>query len=324
MIALDKDGLPVRNAMVWLDSRAVREAKDVEESFGADTIYGVTGQNDVSAGYTASMILWLRNNEPETFRKTAKFLLVTDYIVYHLTGRYVSNKALCPSTLYYDFQNERWWNEMLDFISVREKHLPELLDSSIAAGKVNCSDLGIPKDAVVCPAPIDQVTGALGAGNIQQGITSESTGTTLAICGVADVPVHDKHRRFCLFPHAVKGRFVAMLWAPSSSSILTWYRNNFCRDMSYAEMMNEAEGVPAGSEGLIVLPHFEGINCPRKIADARGVFWGITLTRQRKHFIRAIMESVAYLLKDYISALEENGIGGNKVISLRDAVRSAI
>jgi len=322
LIALDKNGIPVRNAMVWLDARAVNEAKDIEKFFGMDTVYKITGQNDISPGYTTSMILWLRKNEPETFKRISKFLLVTDYIVYRLTGRYVSNKALYPSTLYYDFQKERWWTKMLDFLSVKEKNLPELLDSGIAAGKLECNELGISGDAVVCPAPIDQVTGALGAGNLQKGVISESTGTVLAICGVTDKPAYDKYRRFCLFPHAVKERFVAMPWAPSSGSILAWYRNNFCQGMSYEKMMDEADEVPPGSEGLVVLPHFEGINCPCKIADVRGVFWGVGLTHQKKHFIRAIMESVAFLLKDYISILEENDIRGNKIISLGGAARS--
>jgi xylulokinase len=324
LILLNKKGRPVRNAVVWLDTRAVKEAGDIEKYFGADRIYEVTGQNETSAGYTASMILWLKRNEPESFKSTSKFLLVTDYIIYQLTGRYVSNKALYPSTLYYDFRRERWWNEMLDFISVKENALPSLVDSGIVAGKMHCTDIGISQDAVVCPAPIDQITGALGAGNFQPGIISESTGTVLAICGTTDLPVYDRDRRFCLFPHAVKGKFVAMPWASSSGSILTWFKDRFCPEMGYEQMVGEAEKVAAGSEGLTVLPHFEGINYPRKIVDARGVFWGITLTHQRKHFIRAIMESVAYLLKDYISVLEENGIGGDKVISLGGAARSEL
>jgi xylulokinase len=324
LISLDKEGVPLRNAVVWLDTRAVKEAKEIRETFGKDKIYRITGQNDTSAGYTASIILWLKRNEPEIFNRTSKFLLVTDYITYMLTGSYVSNKALYPSTLYYDFLKGVWWQDMLDFLSIKRSHLPELIDSGAVAGETRCSDSGIPAEAVVCPSPIDQITGALGAGNFQSGIISESTGTVLAICGVTDVPAYDRYRRFCLFPHAVKGKFVAMAWAPASGSILTWLKDRFCPEMSYEQMTGEAGKVTPGSEGLTVLPHFEGVNCPYKISDARGAFWGVTMTHQKKHFIRAVMESVAYLLKDYVTLLEENGISGNKIISLGGAVRSEL
>ncbi|OPZ90812.1 MAG: Xylulose kinase [candidate division TA06 bacterium ADurb.Bin417] len=168
------------------------------------------------------------------------------------------------------------------------------------------------------------MTGALGAGNFQAGVISESTGTVLALCGVTDTPPYDEQRRFCLFPHAIEGRFVAMPWASASGSILAWFRDNFVPGLDYESLTAEAAAVAAGSDGLTVLPHFEGINLPVRIVEARGVFWGVTPSHRRGHFARAIMESVAFLLKDYVSILEQAGIGGRQVISLGGAARSAL
>ncbi|OQB40242.1 MAG: Xylulose kinase [Candidatus Hydrogenedentes bacterium ADurb.Bin179] len=155
LITLDRQGLPLGNAIVWLDTRAKEEAREIEEHFGSDKIYQVTGQSEVSAGYTASMILWLKKHEPERFRLTDKFLLVTDYIVYKLTGKYISNKSLYPSTLYYDFRNERWWKEMLDFLCIDENKLPELADSGAAAGKTKSGFNNSRYYLSWCPKPKD-------------------------------------------------------------------------------------------------------------------------------------------------------------------------
>jgi len=324
LVTLDGEGRPTGKAIVWLDTRAQEEAREIESLFGMEKIYRTTGQAEVSAGYTASIILWLKKNEPDRFRLTEKFLLLNDYIVYRLTGSYAANKALYPSTLYYDFEKEAWWGDMLSFLGIDDRKLPRLMDSGMPAGHVSATETGLALDTPVCPAPIDQVTGALGVGNIEQGTLSESTGTVLALCAVTDIPPFDREMRFGFFPHAVKGKYLAMPWAPASGSILSWFRKELCGGMPYEQLIEEAAGVAPGSEGLTVLPHFEGTNCPEKIPSARGVFWGLNLRHQRKHFARAIMESVAYLLRDYISILESCGIKAGRIISLGGAARSSL
>jgi len=324
LVTLDREGKPNGKAIVWLDARAGKEAEEIESVFGIDRVYRVTGQSEISAGYTASMILWIKKNDPGRFRKTSRFLLVADYIVFKLTGNYFTNNALCPSTLYYDFNNRSWWPEMLEFLGIEESNLPELLDSGSPAGRVSAAELGLNPDTVVCPAPIDQVSGTLGAGNTEPGGITEATGTVLALCAVTDRPVFDREKRFGLFPHAIEGRFLAMPWAPASGSILSWFKSEFCPGLTYEQITDEAEKVSPGCGGLTVLPYFEGINCPEKLPDMRGAVWGLTLRHGRGHFVRAIMEAVAYLLKDYLCLLEANGIEAGRVISLGGASKNLL
>jgi len=323
LITLDQTGKPTGKAIVWLDTRAIEQAREIQARFGLDRIYRVTGQNEVCPGYTACLIRWLKEHQPERFSQTDKFLLVTDYLVYKLTGVVASSKGLYPSTLYYDVGQERWWPEMLEFLEVQTRQLPVLLDAGTAAGRLSNRQLPFSPNTLVCPAPIDQVTAALGSGNLQSGTASEATGTALALCAVSSRPVFDRKKRFGFFPHAVTGRYLAMPWAPASGSILSWFKNQFFTGRNYQELTEEASRVAPGCDGLILLPHFCGMVCPEKLTAARGVFWGLTLQHQRPHFIRAIMEAVAYLLRDYLNLLEENGIVIEKIISLGGASKNA-
>lgn len=136
LIALDARGRPVRPAIVWLDNRAAEEAGLIRDRFGRETIYRVTGQQDIAPCWPACKILWLRRKEPESFRKTAHYLMVEDYLIYRLTGRMATDHALNPSTLYYDLVRGEWWDEMLDFLGITRAQLPELRVSGQVAGRV--------------------------------------------------------------------------------------------------------------------------------------------------------------------------------------------
>ncbi len=324
LISLDRDGLPVRKAIVWLDGRARDEADEIASVFGADELRRVTGQQEASACCTACIILWLRKNEPENFARTAKFLLVEDYIIYKLSGRFASDFALYPSTLCINISSGKWWDEMLNFIGVSETLFPELHISGSPIGHIATPELGLNSECRVCVAPIDQIAGAVGAGNIAPGMITETTGTAMAVCASVDKFICDSKHGASLFRHAIKDVYALLPWAPASGIILRWFRDEFCKDMNYSDMDKAAAGILPGSEGLIVLPHFNGVVCPASLPEARGVFWGLSLSHKREHFIRAIMEAVAFLLKDYLQILENIGIDGEEVFSIGGASRSEV
>lgn len=313
LIVLDEEGKPLRKAIVWLDNRAIDEAGEIADNFTSDEVYRITGQHEIAPGWPASKILWLRNNEPEIFAKSAKFLMVEDYLIYRLTGKFATDHALNPSSLYYDIENLCWWSDMLDFLEISSEQLPELLYSGEVAGQIS-ADIGLSKETKVTVAPIDQIAGAVGAGNIRPGMITETTGSALAICATLDTLEYDPEKQVGLYLHAQKGNYVLLPWNPTAGMIFRWFRDELGGGKSYQELAKQAAKIPSGSDGLIVLPHFSGV----------GAFIGLTLAHTQGHIVRAIFESVAFMLRENIELLENIGIEIKEICSLGGASHSTL
>lgn len=321
LIPVDRDGNVLRKALSWLDNRAVREAEAIAAAFDIDEVYRITGQQEIVPGWTASKILWLRNHEPEVFQITAKFLLVEDYIIHKLTGRYVTDHALVPSTLYYDLTAGDWWDGMLDFLGISRAQLPELQYSGHNGIPVT-AEIGLSHETLVVTTPIDQITGAVGAGNTSPGMVAETTGTSMAISACCAKLVYDPQRRVGVYRHAVPGSYVLLPWIPTAGMILRWFRDELGGGLSFDELANEAKQVPAGSDGLILLPHFSGAVCPQVNPFAKGVLYGLSLGHTRGHIVRAIMESVAFILKENLEMLQALGVETETVCSIGGGAQS--
>src|SRR6185436_20089040 len=191
LILVDRDGKPLRPAIVWLDNRAQKEADGLGDIFGHRNAFEITGQVKLVPTWPASKILWLRHNEPEIFEQTGKFLLFEDYFIYRLTGEYVCEGSLVTSTCYWNFQTQTWWPEMLQALDVSEQQLPQYRESGEPVGKLRrevAAELGLSPDTVACTGALDQACGAIGVGNIKPGIFSENTGAALAICATIPRP----------------------------------------------------------------------------------------------------------------------------------------
>ncbi|NLB56060.1 MAG: hypothetical protein GX811_09910 [Lentisphaerae bacterium] len=325
LILLDSNGGPLRNTIVWLDNRATAEAEEIAANFDLETVYRITGQQEIAPAWPAAKILWLKNNEPEIFNKTAKFLMVEDFIIYKLTGNFATDCALNPSSLYFDIIKYDWWQEMLDFLNIPKHKLPKLQFSGECAGTVTgeaASITGVLPGTPVTTAPIDQVAAAVGAGNIEPGIVSENTGAALAICATVDKPIYDPKKRLGLYCHAEKGKYVFLPWVPTAGMVLRWFRDEFGEGNNYDAICKEAAKIPPGSDGLIMLPFLAGAVSPDFLPMARGVFWGITLSHKKAHFTRAVMESIAFLLKSNIDMLEDIGCTAQNILSLGGAARN--
>jgi xylulokinase len=308
LIVLDKNGKALRKAIVWLDNRARHEAKEIEKKFTLDQVYHVTGQHEIAPGWPASKILWLRKNQPEIFAEADKFLMVEDYLIYRLTGKFATDHALNPSTLYYDIENYCWWQEMLDFLNIKADQLPELLYSGETAGKI-VADIGLSKQTQVTVAPIDQIAGAVGAGNIAPGMITETTGSALAICATLDKLEYDPAKKAGIYLHAQKGNYVILPWEPTAGMVFRWFRDELGSGKSYRELEEKVHEIPPGSNDLTVLPGFS--EC--------GAFIGLTLAHSRTHITRAIFESIAFLLRENIELLKNTGLEVTEVCSLGGA-----
>lgn len=313
MIFLDNEGKPLMNAIVWLDNRAEAEAKAIEEKFGLKAVYEITGQTEVPAGYPAPKVLWLKNNAPEIFEKVDKIVLLEDYLLYRITGKFVCEKSLYSSTLYLDIRTGEYWQDMLSFIGIDETHLPKLCESGERVGEYN--------GAVVCTGALDQISGFIGSGIVREGLVSEMTGTALAVCALSrKIPPYFEGIKVPAY-YVAKDKYCLLMWAPTAGMVMEWYRKNFYQNANYKEIDQEAEKVPFGSEGLTISPNMRGSVMPANDSDLKGGVYGIDLKHTRGHFTRAIMESIACLLRQYLEYLS---IPVEEVVSIGGGAKSPL
>ncbi len=297
LIVTDEAGTPLYPAIVWLDNRAARQADQLRERFGEKVVYDITGQPEITATWPAAKLLWLRQEEPEVFDNIRKVFLLEDWLLYKLTGRFVTEETLQSSTIYYDIHRHAWWQEMLQYIGVSTAVLPEVIPCGTVIG--NCGDIA------VTTGVMDQIAGAIGAGAVEQGVISEMTGTTMAIFIPTDtIPAYNPESKVpCHLNY--DGSCCLLMWSPTAGIALKWFRQEFCDGADFQKLNELAAAVPPGSAGLTFLPYLCGSAMPHYDPDARGVLWGLTMEHGRGHVVRAIMEAVACMLKqdlDYVGA----------------------
>jgi sugar (pentulose or hexulose) kinase len=334
-IPVDARGVPQSRAIVWLDNRAGEEANLITRRFGPDEIFHHTGQPEVAPTWPACKMLWLRKHTPEVFNRTHKFLWLEDYLLHRLTGQFVTSAAQQTSSLLLDIQAQDWWPDMMVFVGITPGRLGKLMKPGEPVGvlrKQAAEELGLTGRTVAVTGSMDQAIAALGAGNIAPGLVVESTGGALGIVATLNAPLFDPQRRIPCYLHAIPDTYCLLPWGQTAGMALKWFRDQFFvleaesarqadRD-PYDAMTAEAALVPAGSEGLVMLPHLEGAFCPEFNPNARGVFFGATLRHGRPHFIRAILESVAFMLKRNLDLVEGLGIPVETITSLGGGARS--
>lgn len=335
-ITMDKDGHTIYPAMVWLDNRASEQASLLASRFGSE-VYRRTGIPEIVATWPACKILWLRQNEPEIFARAARFLLVQDYIIYRLTGRIVTDGSISCTTLNYDIQKDIWWQDIQDAIGIRTDQLPEIVPPGSRVGPLSAAAaqaLGLTTNTQVITGGMDQAVGAIGAGNYRPGIVSESTGAALAIQATITDPMVDKSQVVPVYQHSVPGQYLFVPVCPTAGMALKWLRDTFFQDElrkagqaetdAYDRLTELAGAIPAGSDGLVMLPHLMGAFSPETNLAARGSFTGFTLGHTRGHFVRALLEGVAFMLRQNLEFIERTGMEIKEIRSTGGGARSRL
>jgi xylulokinase len=336
LILVDREGKPLRRAIVWLDNRAQKEAEMLGETLGHRHAFEITGQVKLVPTWPASKILWLKQHEPKVFEKIDKFLLIEDYFLYRLTGEYVCEGSLVTSTCYWNFRTRAWWKEMLQELGISENQLPHYRESGEPVGKLRpniAAELGLSLKTVVCTGALDQACGAIGVGNIKPGIFSENTGAALAICATVNQPILDPDNQMPCHYHGLPGLYMLHTFT-SGGIVMRWFRDEFATTEmqvgkssgmdAYDLMGLEASRVAPGCEGLLMLPHLQGAMAPEANPKASGVFYGFTLRHGRSHFTRAIMEAVCFIVRRNIEVIESLGVPVNEIRALGGGARSRI
>ncbi len=333
---LDEHGKPLRPAIVWMDNRATEEAEWLEKQLGREEVHKTTGQVGMAATWPASKVLWVKKHEPEVLAKTAKILLIEDYFIYLLTGRFVSEDSLLCSTMYWDINTREYWPEMLSLLGISQSLLPAILPPGSPVGTVDkktAERFSLPPNLLVCLGALDQACGAIGVGNVRPGIFSESTGAALASVAMTTHPVIDPAGEMPCFAGGLPGMYMIHAYSTGGMAI-RWYRDVFCSPEmeverlgggnAYSFIDSQVAGIAPGSEGLRVIPHLQGSGPPDTDCLAKGVFLNVTLAHSKAHFARAIMEGVTMVLNRMIEATRALGVEIGEIRSLSGGAKSRV
>jgi xylulokinase len=330
------DGSPSRNAIVWLDGRASAESDELADRFEEKEFYEITGQPSMLPTWPAAKILWLARHEAATFERTARFLLIEDYFLWRLTGEYVSEGSLLTSTCYWNFRTKQYWPEMLDALGIDTSKLPGIVEPGVAVGRVLpevARELGLPTATIVCTGALDQACGAIGVGTVGPGRFSENTGAAVALCATLAEARLDPARRMPCHYHGVPDTYMFHTFT-SGGVVLRWFRDNFSEaEMSVAAatgqdaydlLAKEASTIAPGAEGLVLIPHLQGAMAPESNANARGAIVGLSLRHGRAHVARAILESIAFVVRRNVEVLEDLGLEIPEIRALGGGARSKL
>lgn len=307
---LDEDGSVLRPAILWNDQRTGKQCDEIRARLGKQRLIEITG-NDALTGFTAPKILWVQENEPEVMAKTRHILLPKDYVRYLLTGDFAMDKADAAGTILLDIKTREWSPEMLKALDLPAAWLPKTYEGPQVTGVV--SEEAARLTGLIAGTPViagggDQAAGAVGSGAVQQGIVSLALGTSGVVFATTDQPFIEPEGRLHAFCHSVPGRWHLMGVMLSAAGSLRWYRDTFAPGVGYDALLEPAAGIPAGSEGLLFLPYLTGERTPHPDPLARGAFVGLTVRHSLPHLTRAVLEGVAYGLRDSFELIKSAGL----------------
>ncbi|MGZ4424928.1 MAG: xylulokinase [Gaiellaceae bacterium] len=300
LVVLDERDRVLRPAILWNDQRTEAECAEIEKRVGLTRLIQLTG-NRALTGFTAPKLLWLRRHEPTTYARVAHVLLPKDYVRLRLTGKHAIDVADASGTLLFDVARRRWSQEMLEALELDPAWLPRALESPEVSGETAA---GIP----VAAGAGDQAAAALGVGVDRPGPLSVVLGTSGVVFAALPAYAADPQARVHAFCHAVPGGWHAMGVMLSAAGSLRWLRDVLAPRGGYDELTAAAEDWPAGTEGLTFLPYLAGERTPHADPHARAAFAGLTLRHDRGALIRAVLEGVAYGLRDSLELLRELGV----------------
>ena len=318
-VLLDESDRVLRPALIWCDQRSADQCRKLTTAVGQSRLIELTC-NPALTGFTLPKLLWVRDHEPETWDRVRSVLLPKDYVRFQLTGDKATDVADGSGTLLLDVASRRWSSEMLAAAEINERVLPQLYESQEITGIVSqtaAEETGLKAGTPVIAGAGDQAAGAVGLGIVRPGMVSATIGTSGVVFAATNTPALDPKGRVHTFCHAIPERWHVMGVTQGAGLSLRWFRNEFgvvsdgivggySQDGDpYDSLTAEAERVPPGSEGLLWAPYLMGERTPHLDPEARAALVGLTASHTRAHVIRAILEGVAFSLKDSFEILKE-------------------
>ena len=320
LVTLNTTGKVIRPAIIWLDSRSIPQCARLKESIGESAIANMTC-NVPLAGFTSPKLLWLRDNEPESYEQIANILLPKDYIRFRMTGRIATDVSDASGTMLFDVVRRTWSEELLELLEIPLNWLPPAYESSQIVGMLLPSaarELGISENIPVIAGAGDQAAAAVAWGALSEGVVAANIGSGGIVFITVDSPKVDPNFGVHTFCHAVEGKWRFLGVVQTAGLALKWFLDSFCREEfdaaricgldPYDVLLRKAGNVVQGCEGLTFLPYLMGERSPHRNPDARGVFFGMQFHHKKEHFIRAVLEGVAFAMRDCVETVRALGV----------------
>lgn len=327
LVMLDENNEVIRPAIIWCDQRTAKECEEITERVGAKRLIEITA-NPALTGFTASKILWVRNNEPENYARCRHILLPKDYIRFMLTGEFATEVSDASGMQLLDIPNRCWSDEVLEKLEIDKSMLGKVYESPEVTGHITqkvAEETGLSVKTIVVGGAGDNAAAAVGTGIVRDGRAFTTIGTSGVVYAHSSRITIDPKGRVHTFCCAVPGCWHMMGVTQGAGLSLKWFRDNFCQDYideakrqgvdPYYLMDKDAESVPIGSNKLVFLPYLMGERTPHMDPDCRGVFFGLSAIHTKKDMIRAVMEGVSYSLKNCSDILKEMGIAVGEMMA---------
>jgi sugar (pentulose or hexulose) kinase len=308
---------PISNLITWLDSRTSEQADYILNELGEEFIYRETGLVHNPA-WSLSKILWIKEKQPQIYDASYKLLQAVDYLQSRLSGKACTDVSMASRTCMLNVVQRSWSAEILSRFGIARNKLPDLLEPGELIGEISslaAGQFGLPGRVKILAGAGDQQAAAIGAGAFNEGIVSIGIGTSSALSITIEKPVHIKEGSIILNCAAVPGKweYEPPIW--NTGSLIKWYHEQLDESSSsYEELLKEAHKIAPGSDGLLAIPYFSGAGSPRWDTDLSGGFYGLSLTHGRVHFLRALMEAIAFEIRYNIELIEKSGVQIHRVI----------
>lgn len=315
-VLLDDTGEVIRPAILWNDQRTEAECDEIRSRVGRERLIGITG-NDALTGFTAPKLLWVANNEPGNWKRVSTVLLPKDYVRFRLSGDLAVDVAGGSGTILFDLAARTWSREILDLLELDPAVFPPVFEGVEVTGVVGeaaAKATGLRPGTPIVAGGGDQSANAVGVGAVEPGIVALSLGTSGVVFATSEGPAIEPEGRVHAFCHAVPGRWHMMGVMLSAAGSLRWLRDALAPESSFGELDAGAAEVGPGSEGLLFLPYLTGERTPHPDPRARGAFVGLTVGHDLRHLTRAVLEGVAFGLRDGLDLMVSSGVAKPRVI----------
>jgi len=310
LVLLDAADTVLRPAILWNDQRTAHACDEIRDAIGQERLIAITG-NDALTGFTAPKLVWVRDHEPDTWSRVAHVLLPKDYVRLRLTGDHAMDKADGAGTILFDLAARDWSPDVVAALRIDPEWLPPTFEGPVVTGAVSseaAEATGLRAGTPVVAGGGDQAANAVGTGAVDSGVVALSLGTSGVTFAATREPLIEPAGRVHAFCHALPGRWHMMSVMLSAAGSLRWFRDALAPGVEFTALSDEAGGVAPGADGLLFLPYLSGERSPHPDPLARGAFVGLTVGHERRHLTRAVMEGVAFGLKDGLDLMVDAGV----------------
>ncbi|CAN5622723.1 xylulokinase [soil metagenome] len=310
LVLLDAADKVLRPAILWNDQRTADECELIRSALGRERLVRITG-NDALTGFTAPKLVWVRRHEPDTWARAAHVLLPKDYLRFCLTGERATDKADGAGTILFDLAARDWSADVLESLEIPPAWLPSTFEGPEVTGILSAAAAeatGLAAGTPVVAGGGDQSANAVGVGAVEPGLVALSLGTSGVVFAATAEPLYEERGRVHAFCHALPERWHMMSVMLSAAGSLRWFRDALAPGEDFGALTASAADVPPGSDGLLFLPYLSGERSPHPDPLARGAFVGLTLSHDRRHMTRAVLEGVAFGLRDGLQLMQEAGM----------------